>query len=162
MFESKAWEFTPTGRGEASDTARHATVLETESPAFEVAKFWWNNLVADDNKVNLLGGITHMPLAYPSGKVRLAVNQYLVYERRALDYISPVRTAELLGETDERYFRLGEPQGLVPQLTGPGARDGRITFLYGAVTLGLPGRSPRAFAATGPQGTWLEWASCWS
>ncbi len=122
MFESKAWEFTPTGRGEASDTARHATVLETESPAFEVAKFWWNNLFGDAaprDSVNLLGGITHLPLAYPSGKVRLAVNQYLVYERRGLDLISPAghRVEDLFttapGDQNERLFRLSEPQGFL-------------------------------------------------
>ncbi len=116
MFESKAWEFTPTGRGETLDTRRGATVLETESPAFEVAKFWWNSVLgerAPRDSLNFLGGITHLPLAYPSGKVRLAVNQYLVYERRALDYISPTKVGDLLGETDERYFRLGEPQGMV-------------------------------------------------
>jgi hypothetical protein len=56
----------------------------------------------------------------------------------------------------------GEPQGFVPQLTGPGARDGRITFLYGAVPLGLPDRSPRAVATTGPHGAWLQWPSSWS
>jgi hypothetical protein len=118
MFESKAWEFTPTGPGEANDPTRGGLVLATEKPVFEVAKFWFNNLLGDAvprDSVNLLAGITHMPLAYPSGKVRLAVNQYLVYERRALDYISPVRVDELFnsGETAERVFRLGEPQGLV-------------------------------------------------
>src|SRR6266498_3869864 len=94
MFESKAWEFTPTGPGEANDRTRGSLALSTESPVFEVAKFWWNNVLGDAaprDSVNLLAGITHLPLAYPSGKVRLAVNQYLVYERRGLDYISPVK-----------------------------------------------------------------------
>jgi hypothetical protein len=65
--------------------------------------------------VNLLGGITHLPLAYPSGKVRLAVNQYLVYERRGLDYISPTRVNDLFTDTaiSDRLFRLGEPQGMI-------------------------------------------------
>jgi hypothetical protein len=113
MFESKAWEFTPTGPAEANDPTRGNLVLPTESPVFEVAKFWWSNLVGDGNAVNLLGGITHLPLAYPSGKVRLAVNQYLVYERRGLDYISPLKPSAVFSpEVEERIFRLGEPQGM--------------------------------------------------
>jgi hypothetical protein len=118
MFESKAWEFTPTGPGEARSATRGDLVLPTERPVFEVAKFWWNNLFGDAlprDSANLLGGITHLPLAYPSGKVRLAVNQYLVYERRGLDYISPVRVNDLFtsSEASDRVFRLGEPQGLL-------------------------------------------------
>jgi hypothetical protein len=118
MFESKAWEFTPTGPGDARSATRGDLVLPTEKPVFEVAKLWWNNLFGSAlprDSVNLLGGITHMPLAYPSGKVRLAVNQYLVYERRGLDYISPVRVNDLFTSTDaaDRVFRLGEPQGLL-------------------------------------------------
>ena len=118
MFESKAWEFTPTGPGEARSSLHGPIALPTEKPVFEVAKFWWNNLLGDaapQDSVNLLGGITHMPLAYPSGKVRLAVNQYLVYERRGLDYISPKRVNDLFAsaEVADRVFRLGEPQGLL-------------------------------------------------
>ncbi len=127
MFESKAWEFTPTGPGEANDRTRGNLILPTESPVFEVAKFWWNSLLGDAaprDSVNLLAGITHLPLAYPSGKVRLAVNQYLVYERRGLDYISPTRLADVFApETEERVFRLGEPQGMaeVNGMLVPGA-----------------------------------------
>jgi hypothetical protein len=118
MFESKAWEFTPTGPGDARLSTHGDLVLPTESPVFEVAKFWWNNLLGDAaprDSVNLLGGITHLPLAYPSGKVRLAVNQYLVYERRGLDYISPIRVNDLFTDTEsaDRVFRLGEPQGML-------------------------------------------------
>ncbi len=116
MFESKAWEFTPTGPAEANDHPIGATPLRTESPVFEVAKFWWNSLLGDAaprDSVNLLAGITHLPLAYPSGKVRLAVNQYLVYERRGLDYISPVKLDTLFApEVADGLFRLGEPQGM--------------------------------------------------
>ncbi len=117
MFESKAWEFTPTGPAEANDRTRGDLQLATESPVFEVAKFWWNNLLGDAaprDSVNLLGGITHLPLAYPSGKVRLSVNQYLVYERRGLDYISPKKVDGELFTTEvaDRVFRLGEPQGM--------------------------------------------------
>ena len=117
MFESKAWEFTPTGPGEANAHPIGSTSLPTESPVFEVAKFWWNSLLGDlapRDSVNLLAGITHLPLAYPSGKVRLAVNQYLVYERRGLDYISPVPVDTLMvdPEISDGMFRLGEPQGL--------------------------------------------------
>jgi hypothetical protein len=118
MFESKAWEFTPTGPGDARIAQHGDLQLPTEAPVFEVAKFWWNNLLgtgAPRDSVNLLGGITHLPLAYPSGKVRLAVNQYLVYERRGLDYISPRRVDDLFtgAGTSDRLFRLGEPQGML-------------------------------------------------
>jgi hypothetical protein len=127
MFESKAWEFTPTGPAEANDRTRGDLRLSAESPVFEVAKFWWNSLLGDAaprDSVNLLGGITQLPLAYPSGKVRLAVNQYLVYERRGLDYISPRKLDDVFApETADRIFRLGEPQGLaeVNGMIVPGA-----------------------------------------
>jgi hypothetical protein len=118
MFESRAWEFTPTGPGEAR-VAQHGDLqLPTESPVFEVAKFWWNSLFGKAlprDSVNLLGGITQLPLAYPSGKTRLSVNQYLVYERRGLDYISPrpVNNLFSVSGTSDRLFRLSEPQGLL-------------------------------------------------
>lgn len=116
MYETKAWEFTPTGKAEASNTSagRHVQ-FKAESPSFEVAKFFWNNLLGDSvphDSVNLLFGITHPPLAYSSGKVRLSVNQYLIYERRALDLISPHLVSDVIGGGDEYLFRLGEPQGL--------------------------------------------------
>jgi hypothetical protein len=113
MYETKAWEFTPTGPAEANaNSGSRQFQFVAENPTFEVAKFWWNDLVGDNNSVNLLGGITHLPLAYPSGKVRLSVNQFLIYERRALDLISrnPVSG---IGSADETLFRLGEPQILV-------------------------------------------------
>src|SRR5512141_1325277 len=50
LFESKAWEFTPTGPGEANAHPLGPTALRTESPVFEVAKFWWNNLLGDDDR----------------------------------------------------------------------------------------------------------------
>jgi hypothetical protein len=116
MFESKAWEFTPTGPGEVNNPQTGPIRFAAESPAFEVAKFWWNNLLGDAaprDSVNLLFGITHLPLAYPSGKVRLSVNQFLVYERRGLDYISPKRVQDIMStESADRLFRLGEPQGM--------------------------------------------------
>jgi len=52
------------------------------------------------------------------------VNQYLVYERRGLDYISPRKVSDLFSaETADRVFRLGEPQGLaeVNGMLVPGA-----------------------------------------
>ena len=115
MFETKAWEFTPTGPSETSTAGRSQQIgFGAESPAFEVAKFFWNNMLGDGvqrDSVNMLFGITHLPLGYASGKVRLSVNQYLIYERRALDLISPHNVDEMLG-TDS-LFRLGEPQGLM-------------------------------------------------
>lgn len=114
MYETKAWEFTPLGRAEANNPAanRHVQFV-AENPGFEVAKFFWNNLLGDSaprDSVNLEAGITHLPLGYPSGKVRLSVNQYLIYERRALDLISPKNVGAMLGSADEYAFRLGEPQ----------------------------------------------------
>jgi hypothetical protein len=125
MYETKAWEFTPTGpSGPGSDRRFPGGANEpfgnlgptgnfqfvNENPVFEVAKFWWNNLLGDSlprDSFNALVGITHMPLPYASGKVRLSVNQYLIYERRAVDLISPVHPS-LMGA--DELFRLGEPQ----------------------------------------------------
>ncbi|WP_248353619.1 hypothetical protein [Anaeromyxobacter oryzae] len=143
MFETKAWEFTPTGPGEAR-VAQHGNIqLPTETPVFEVAKFWWNNLLgsrAPRDSVNLLGGITQLPLAYPSGKVRLSVNQYLVYERRGLDYISPRRVDDLFTDPaiSDRLFRLSEPQGLLE--------------VNGMIVPGAP-----VDAVAKPQTPWLEY-----
>jgi hypothetical protein len=114
MYETKAWEFTPTGKFEANNTAsnRHIQFV-AENPAFEVAKFFWNNPFggsAPRDSFNFLFGITHLPLGYASGKVRLSVNQYLIYERRALDLISPNNPSDVLGAAEEYLFRLGEPQ----------------------------------------------------
>jgi hypothetical protein len=123
MYETKAWEFTPTGPAEANSASGSSATggrqfqFVAENPAFEVAKFWWNDLVGDNNSMNLLGGITHLPLAYPSGKVRLSVNQFLIYERRALDLISPRGVSGSIGSADESLFRLGEPQ-IIVELNG--------------------------------------------
>jgi len=117
MYETKAWEFTPTGPAESRNVGASRNIkFGTESPAFEVAKFFWNNLLGNSvprDSVNLLGGITHLPLAYSPGKVRLSVNQYLIYERTALDLISPKKVEDVLGaEPNDVLFRLSEPQGL--------------------------------------------------
>ncbi len=118
MYETRAWEFTPAGNFESrfNTTPGRQIKFSTESPAFEVAKFFWNNPLGDaapTDSVNLLGGITHMPLAYPSGKVRLAVNQYLIYERTALGLISPHNVEDVLGGAEnDVVFRLSEPQVL--------------------------------------------------
>jgi hypothetical protein len=126
MYESRAWEFTPTGLSSvyAPNFAQGTTVgdgktrhlqFSTEQPAFEVAKFFWNNILGDSvsrDSVNLLFGITHLPLAYSPGKVRLPVNQDLIYERRALDLISRTPTKTLLGDSDDGLFRLSEPQAI--------------------------------------------------
>lgn len=122
MFETKAWEFTPTGlssvyAGNYVGASKHIKFGD-EKPVFEVAKFFWNNLLGDSaprDSVNLLFGITHLPLAYASGKVRLSVNQYLIYERRGLDLISRTPTETLVGggDANDGLFRLGEPQGLL-------------------------------------------------
>jgi len=116
MYETKAWEFTPTGNYEARfNTPGRQVKFETESPTFEVAKFFWNNLFGDSaprDSVNFAGGITHLPLGYASGKVRLSVNQYLIYERTALSLISPrkVDNGVVAGASNDYLFRISEPQ----------------------------------------------------
>lgn len=126
MYESRAWEFTPTGLSSvyepnftpgnpAGDGKTRHLQFSTETPGFEVAKFFWNNILGDKvqrDSVNLLFGITHLPLAYSPGKVRLPVNQNLIYERRGLDLISRTPTKTLLGDSDDGMFRLSEPQGI--------------------------------------------------
>ena len=129
MYETRAWEFTPTGRAEANNTGVGRQIqFGTEKPTFEVAKFFWNNLLGDKaprDSVNLLFGITQLPLAYPSGKVRLAVNQYLIYERRALDLISPKLVDDVISGHDY-LFRMSEAQGLV-ELFGMAVPHGEVT-----------------------------------
>jgi len=116
MFETRAWEFTPTGNFEARYNTNPGRQIQfaTESPTFEVAKFFWNNLFGDAvprDSVNLLAGITQLPMGYPTGKVRLAVNQYLVYERTALDLISPRKVDSVFGgDPNDFLFRLSEAQ----------------------------------------------------
>jgi hypothetical protein len=116
MYETRAWEFTPTGNYEAryNTTPGRNVKFGTESPTFEVAKFFWNNAFGDAaprDSVNLLAGITHLPTAYAAGKVRLSVNQYLIYERTALNLISPKKIDDLLGgDPNDFLFRLSEPQ----------------------------------------------------
>jgi hypothetical protein len=139
MYETRAWEFTPTGQsgptseasqpGGANDTRTGLGHFKfaTEKPIFEVAKFWWNNLLGDAlqrDSFNALVGITHLPLAYSPGKVRLSVNQYLIYERRAFDLISPVHTSLMDGADD--LFRLSEPQGIA-ELNGMIVPSGIVT-----------------------------------
>lgn len=130
MYETRAWEFTPTGNYEARFNQPGGQVkFNTESPAFEVAKFFWNNIAGDGaprDAVNFLGGITHLPLAYSPGKVRLSVNQYLIYERTALDLISPRKLADgvFSGDPNDNVFRLSEPQV--------------IAEIYGMSTFGKP------------------------
>ncbi|MGZ5784551.1 MAG: hypothetical protein ACXWJM_01425 [Ramlibacter sp.] len=130
MYETRAWEFTPTGNYEARfNQPTRQLKFGTESPTFEVAKFFWNNVAGDSmprDSVNLLAGITHLPLAYSPGKVRLSVNQYLVYERTALDLISPRRVSNgvLAGDSNDYLFRLSEPQVMAEA--------------YGMLTFGKP------------------------
>lgn len=119
MYFNEAWEFTPTGPAEANDIIAGGNLkFKHEKEIFEVAKFWWNNLIPGlpRDSVNLLFGISHPPLASSSGKVRLSVNQYLIYERRALDLISPKivtpdHVDSILSEEQSGYlFRLSKPQ----------------------------------------------------
>ncbi len=142
MYETKSWEFTPTGPsagaplgavpnttfplGANDTTAARNFQFETERPIFEVGKFWWNNLLGDSiqrDALNAVVGITQLPLAYPSGKVRLSVNQYLIYERRGLDLISPYHPS-MMGGADG-LFKLGEAQGLA-ELNGMVVPSGNV------------------------------------
>jgi hypothetical protein len=137
MYETRAWEFTPVGQsgmradgqpGGANDkTPFRNFSFNTEKPVFEVAKFWWNNLLGDNaprDSVNGLVGITHLPLAYSPGKVRLSVNQYPIYEYRALELLSPNHTT-LMGGADS-LFRLSEPQ-IMGELNGMWIPGGAVT-----------------------------------
>lgn len=113
MFETKEGEFLPVGRADADATG--TLQFQTEQPGFEVAKFWWNNLLGDKaprDSVNLLFGITHLPLGYASGKVRLSVNQYPIYERRALDLLIGSSRVDAHISDDMGLFRLSEPQAI--------------------------------------------------
>jgi hypothetical protein len=119
MYETRAWEFTPTGPAEVDDRATGENIkFIDQSLVFEVAKFWWNNLIPGTprDSTNLSFGISHPPLAYSPGKVRLSVNQYLIYERRALDLISPRFVTPdhdnnlLSADQNDYLFRLSEPQ----------------------------------------------------
>jgi hypothetical protein len=137
MYETRAWEFTPVGQsgitadgspGGANDkTAFRNFQFNTEKPIFEVAKFFWNNLLGDNaprDSVNGLVGITHLPLAYSPGKVRLSVNQYPIYEYRALELLSPIHTTFMGGAND--LFRLSEPQ-ILGELNGMWVPGGAVT-----------------------------------
>jgi hypothetical protein len=129
MYETKSWEFTPTGKFEANNTSGGKNLqFKAENPTFEVAKFFFNNIAGDAlprDALNVVAGITHLPLGYASGKVRLSVNQYLIYERRALDYISKNKVSDVIGDSaDEYLFRLGEPQ--------------IIAGIFGMLTFGKP------------------------
>jgi hypothetical protein len=147
MFETRAWEFTPTGKFEANNTGIGRDIqFGTESPAFEVAKFFWNNPFGDSlprDSLNFLAGITHPPLAYAPGKVRLSVNQYLIYERTALELISPNKVSGVLGgEINDTIFRLSEPQTLVEVMGmttfgAPVADVGQKETLWGEYHLGI-------------------------
>lgn len=137
MYETRSWEFTPVGPsgpaagnmpGGANDkTAFRNFQFNTEKPIFEVAKFFWNNLLGDSaprDSVNGLVGITQLPLAYSPGKVRLSVNQYPIYEYRALELISPNHTSIMGGAND--LFRLSEPQ-VLGELNGMVVPGGAVT-----------------------------------
>ncbi len=114
MFETKEGEFTPTGPGEAEALTKRSLQFTTEKPTFEVAKVFWNNLLGDmtpTDSLNAAFGITHPPLAYSPGKVRLSVQQYLIYERQALELIAPKKIGDFLSNDEQdRLFRLSEPQ----------------------------------------------------
>lgn len=132
MYETKAWEFTPTGPFEANNVGASKNIrFNAETPGFEVAKFWWNSLLPEDiaprDSVNLMAGITHPPLAYSPGKVRLSINQYPIYERRALDLLSSKKVDDMLpGEVGNTLFRLSEPQ-ILAEINGMFVPGGEIT-----------------------------------
>lgn len=163
MYETRAWEFTPTGNFEARFNAPGRQIkFNTESPTFEVAKFFWNNPLGGSTKrdsFNLLAGITHPPLAYSPGKVRLSVNQYLIYERTALDLISPRRVGDVLGGAENDVtFRLSEPQVLAEafgmQTFGKPVDDvSKPTTLWGEYHLGITNAS-NAKSANSPGLGW--------
>ncbi len=164
MYETRAWEFTPTGNFESryNTSGGHQIKFSTESPTFEVAKFFWNNPFSSlpRDSFNLLGGITHPPLAYSPGKVRLSVNQYLIYERSALDLISPHRVSDVLGaDENDTIFRLSEPQVLAEangMLTfgKPVADTGKRETLWGEYHVGMTNGSNAKASNNSSPGTY--------
>jgi hypothetical protein len=99
----------PTGPGEANETGnRNDITFETEGPrAPGLARLIWNI-----DSLNILGGINELPLAFSPAHRRLSAAPYLVYERRALDFLSGTPVEDLLTDEDQRrrLFRLSKSQ----------------------------------------------------
>lgn len=147
MFETSAWDMTPTGKFEANNTGGSRNIqFDTESAVFETAKLFWNNPFGDRlprDSFNLLGGITNLPLAYSAMHTRFPVNQFLIYERTALDLISPKRVSDVVGaDPNDVLFRLTEAQTLA-EINGmlvfgrPVTDVGQAETLWGEYHLGL-------------------------
>ena len=108
----------PTGPAEANNTgiaSRRDIQFTTESPAFEMGKLIWNDLLPDailpTDSFNIEAGVDQLPTPFSAEANRLSVNPYLIYRRRALDLLSPTPVGTLLvGNEGDRLLRLGEPQ----------------------------------------------------
>lgn len=108
----------PTGPGEANETGnRNDITFETEGPRVPgLARLIWTSLlpesVAPPDSLNILGGINELPLAFSPEHRRLSASPYLVYERRALDFLSGTPVEDLLAGEDQRrrLFRLNKSQ----------------------------------------------------
>jgi hypothetical protein len=142
LFETKAGssEF-PTGPSGADATgvsSRRDIQFETEVPGIERAKVMWNTVlpttIAPPDSLNIKVGADTLPLAFSPESLRLSARPYLIYQRRALDLLSPIQTDELLSNNQgDRLNRLSEPQIQVA--------IGGILVPFGALTdLGNPGK----------------------
>jgi opacity protein-like surface antigen len=126
MYESGAWEMTPTGPGgpgmgmpgganESFGGVFQGRNFQFDAgkPIFEIGKVFWNNLLGDAlprDSFNAAVGIARLPLGYAPHGIKFSINSYLIYERNALDLISPVHPSNL-GPAGE-VFRLVEAQVL--------------------------------------------------
>ena len=104
----------PTGPAEANNTviaSRRDIQFTTESPAFEMGKLIWNDLLPDailpTDSFNIEAGVDQLPTPFSAEANRLSVNPYLIYRRRALDLLSPTPVGTLLvGNEGDRLLRL--------------------------------------------------------
>src|SRR5438445_374410 len=135
----------PTGPTEANNTGmafRRDIQFTTESPAFEMGKLIWNDLLPDailpTDSFNIEAGVDQLPTPFSAEANRLSVNPYLIYRRRALDLLSPTPVGTLLvGNEGDRLLRLGEPQIQIA-LMGLGVPVGTLTDLAKPEYLALP------------------------
>ncbi len=143
MYETMAWMNRPTGPSEANDNfggvnpIRHFQ-FDTEKGVLEIGKVAWNNLLGSTlprDSLNALVGLARLPLPYDPHELRNGISPFLVYERRALDLISPFKPAVTLGDMANDYlFRLTEPQ-LLAELNGMLVPGGPVTASASKETL---------------------------
>ncbi len=130
------------GPGEAQEVASRRDIqFETEGPrAPEMAFIRWNSLlpssVAPADALNLMLGVNELPLGFSPMSRRISASPYLIYERRALDLLSPMPLEDALSEGQRRrLLRLGETQ-VGFQLNGRPAFGPLVIEYYAGVAAG--------------------------